>query len=208
MQSIQNLEKRPRGVYTGAIGVISESGWSQFNIPIRTLTQYDNTLEFATGGGIVIDSVVEKEFDECFVKAKGILETLKVFLGLSLCFVIFFGCAQTPKKGSGDFSSVSDDSTIIIRDYSFFPEELEAVAGQTITFYNYDAVPHEILSESAENAFDDTGIFSSEIITPDEFGFIEVPTDAVVGDVYYFYCNQLQDLMVTPNAHITVIADE
>lgn len=76
MEHIQELEQRPRGVYTGAIGYLSHNGNVHFNIPIRTVT-FQNHYELATGGGIVIDSVCEKEYEECQVKIKGILETLK-----------------------------------------------------------------------------------------------------------------------------------
>lgn len=76
MQHIDVLENRPRGVYTGAIGYFSNNGNMQFNIPIRTLTLANNILEFATGGGIVADSNVEGEFEECQIKARGILEAL------------------------------------------------------------------------------------------------------------------------------------
>lgn len=77
MKHIQNLEARARGIYTGGVGYLSDSGTAQFAIPIRTLIKHQNHLEFATGSGIVIDSIAEKEFEECHIKAKGILETLE-----------------------------------------------------------------------------------------------------------------------------------
>ena len=77
MQCIDELEQRARGVYTGAIGYISNSGHVDFNIPIRTLTVHDGRLEFATGGGIVVDSECENEYEECLVKAAGMLEAIK-----------------------------------------------------------------------------------------------------------------------------------
>ncbi len=76
MDMIENLEKRPRGFYTGAIGYFAPSG-SCFNIPIRTLTLQDNgRLSFATGGGIIADSDSQAEYEECLTKAAGILEAL------------------------------------------------------------------------------------------------------------------------------------
>lgn len=76
MKHIQNLEQRSRGVYTGALGYISDSGSTQLSIPIRTLTIHEEKLEFATGSGIVIDSIAQNEYQECQIKAKGILEAL------------------------------------------------------------------------------------------------------------------------------------
>lgn len=208
MRAIQNLENRPRGLYTGAVGVISECGWSQFSIAIRTLTQTQDRLEFATGGGIVVDSSAEAEYEECFVKARGLMEALKKFLALAVCVFFLFGCAKDPVSDSGDFDTVSDENTILIRDYTFFPEEILAAAGEVLTIYNYDVVPHELLSGSAPNAFDDTGDITSAVILPNEFGFVSVPESALEDDVYFLYCNQLQDLMATPNAKITVVAPE
>ncbi len=76
MDMIENLEKRPRGFYTGAIGYLGPHGCC-FNIPIRTLTLQDNgELKFSTGGGIVADSDIKAEYEECLTKASGILEAL------------------------------------------------------------------------------------------------------------------------------------
>lgn len=76
MEHIDFLERRPRGVYTGAIGYLSSNGNMHFNLPIRTITVFNNVLEFATGGGIVADSRVDDEYQECQIKAKGLLEAL------------------------------------------------------------------------------------------------------------------------------------
>jgi len=69
MEIIQNLELRPRGVYTGAIGFIGDS-LMQFNIAIRTLELYGEKGIFGVGGGIVIESDLNQEYEECLVKAK------------------------------------------------------------------------------------------------------------------------------------------
>lgn len=76
MQEISRLENRARGIYTGAIGLISNHGFVEFNIPIRTMTIVKNILEFSVGGGIVADSTCAGEFEECQVKAVGILGAL------------------------------------------------------------------------------------------------------------------------------------
>jgi para-aminobenzoate synthetase component I len=76
IQEIDALENRARGIYTGALGFISNNGVVDFNIPIRTLTCKNNQLEFSTGGGIVVDSDIEKEYEECMIKAAGIFEAI------------------------------------------------------------------------------------------------------------------------------------
>ena len=77
MEHIDALENRARGVYTGAIGFVSDCGNMEFNIPIRTMTVFHNKLEFAVGGGIVADSRLEDEYQECLIKAKGLLAALE-----------------------------------------------------------------------------------------------------------------------------------
>lgn len=70
MEIIRELEDRPRGLYTGAIGHIEPGGDFCFNVPIRTLV-FDAAGKgtFATGSGIVADSEPEAEFAECQLKA-------------------------------------------------------------------------------------------------------------------------------------------
>ena len=42
MEIIQQLERGPRGVYTGAIGFFSPAGEAVFNVPIRTVVLENN----------------------------------------------------------------------------------------------------------------------------------------------------------------------
>jgi para-aminobenzoate synthetase / 4-amino-4-deoxychorismate lyase len=69
MEIIRELEDGPRGVYTGAIGHIAPSGDAQFNVGIRTVVLTGNQGEMGIGGGIVADSKVDSEFEECLLKA-------------------------------------------------------------------------------------------------------------------------------------------
>lgn len=69
MRIIDNLEKRQRGVYCGAIGVISNKK-SIFNVPIRTITSYnENFYRYGVGSGIVWDSKLCEEFEELKLKS-------------------------------------------------------------------------------------------------------------------------------------------
>ena len=66
---ISELERTPRGVYTGTIGYILPNGSLHFNIAIRTITQIKEKLTLGVGGGITIGSNYEDEFNESLVKA-------------------------------------------------------------------------------------------------------------------------------------------
>lgn len=71
MEIIRGLEKRPRGAYTGAIGILGPGRRAHFNVAIRTV-QIDSTSRratYGTGGGIVWDSVAAEEWEECRTKA-------------------------------------------------------------------------------------------------------------------------------------------
>jgi para-aminobenzoate synthetase/4-amino-4-deoxychorismate lyase len=71
MEIIRELESYPRGVYTGAIGHIAPNGDSQFNVAIRTLfIGADGGAEMGIGSGVVSDSKVDAEFEECLLKAQ------------------------------------------------------------------------------------------------------------------------------------------
>lgn len=71
MQILRALERRPRNIYCGAIGFIAPSGQMRFNVAIRTLTLHaGGEAVFNVGGGIVFDSEVRSEYDECLLKAR------------------------------------------------------------------------------------------------------------------------------------------
>ncbi len=70
MRIIRELEKEPRGIYTGAIGYITPRQQACFNVAIRTLRLEAGAGELGVGGGIVYDSRDEDEFKEALLKAK------------------------------------------------------------------------------------------------------------------------------------------
>jgi para-aminobenzoate synthetase/4-amino-4-deoxychorismate lyase len=72
MAIIDQLEHEPRGIYTGAIGLVSPGGDFVLNVAIRTLV-VDATTGAATlnvGGGITWDSTAPGEYEECRQKAR------------------------------------------------------------------------------------------------------------------------------------------
>ncbi|HZF15193.1 MAG TPA: aminodeoxychorismate synthase component I [Steroidobacteraceae bacterium] len=76
MQIIAELEGRGRGAYTGTMGYLNLDGSCDFNILIRTIVREGDDLRFRAGGGIVADSVPERELEETRAKARGLLRAL------------------------------------------------------------------------------------------------------------------------------------
>lgn len=80
MQLMEQYERSKRGVYSGAIGYFSPDDDFDFNVVIRTLL-YNSTnkyLSFQVGGAITYHANAEREYEECMLKAKAILEVLGV----------------------------------------------------------------------------------------------------------------------------------
>ena len=70
MEIINELEKEPRGIYTGAIGYLMPDDDFYFNVPIRTITiDKKNQCEMGIGSGIIYESNAEAEYEECLLKA-------------------------------------------------------------------------------------------------------------------------------------------
>ena len=76
MEIISELEKTPRGAYTGSLGYIGHNGNMDLNILIRTLVKQGKHISLRAGAGIVADSNAELELEETRAKAKGILLSL------------------------------------------------------------------------------------------------------------------------------------
>ena len=76
MELIEELESFKRGLYSGSIGYITPSGDFDFNVVIRTLlyNQKERYLSCSVGGAITIQSDPEKEYQECLVKVKRIMD--------------------------------------------------------------------------------------------------------------------------------------
>jgi len=76
MQIIGELERGPRGAYTGSLGYLNRDGDLDLNILIRTFEQCGRDVRFRAGAGIVADSVAVRELDETRAKARGLLRAL------------------------------------------------------------------------------------------------------------------------------------
>src|SRR5687767_12147918 len=73
MRVIAELEAGGREAYTGAVGYASPVAGLELNVAIRTLELRDERIWMGAGGGIVADSVAERELEECFVKARPVI---------------------------------------------------------------------------------------------------------------------------------------
>ncbi|MFP4630007.1 MAG: aminodeoxychorismate synthase component I, partial [Desulfohalobiaceae bacterium] len=74
MQIIDELEPQPRHIYTGSIGYFSFAGDLDLSIAIRTVTAKAQSLVFSVGGGIVMDSDPELEYEETLHKGQTLLQ--------------------------------------------------------------------------------------------------------------------------------------
>jgi len=70
MQIIEELEKEPRGVYTGAIGYIAPDGDAVFNVPIRTIRLTGEKGAMGIGAGITHGSIPVEEWHESLLKGR------------------------------------------------------------------------------------------------------------------------------------------
>jgi aminodeoxychorismate synthase component I len=78
MQIIEELEGFRRGLYCGNIGVIAPGGGAMaLNIAIRTILMQGGRAYVYAGGGVVTDSVPEKEFEETLHKARAMMGALR-----------------------------------------------------------------------------------------------------------------------------------
>lgn len=75
-QIISELETGQRDIYCGCIFMASDNGQFDSNICIRTLLCEDGTISARAGGGIVADSTVDDEYQECFNKIQALLSAL------------------------------------------------------------------------------------------------------------------------------------
>ncbi|MDO8681881.1 MAG: aminodeoxychorismate synthase component I [Armatimonadota bacterium] len=69
MEIIRDLEREPRGVYTGTIGIFAPGGDFTCNIAIRTLVHKGGEFDLGIGSGIVWDSDPQSEYEETLLKS-------------------------------------------------------------------------------------------------------------------------------------------
>jgi para-aminobenzoate synthetase len=82
MDIIEEIEQRPRGIYSGALGFIGTNGETDLNIVIRTAVLTRETVTVGSGGAIVALSDPQREVDEVILKAQAVSKSI----GYSLSF--------------------------------------------------------------------------------------------------------------------------
>ena len=77
MEIIAELEPTARGPYCGCLGYFGFDGSADLSILIRTITASRGWLQFPVGGGIVAQSSPQREYEETWHKAEGLLRALR-----------------------------------------------------------------------------------------------------------------------------------
>ena len=73
MEIIDELEKEKRGIYAGAVGYFAANGTMDTCIVLRTAVVKDGVMYVQAGGGVVVDSDPEAEFQETVNKARALM---------------------------------------------------------------------------------------------------------------------------------------
>lgn len=78
MKIIEQLEETKRGLYSGAVGYFTPIGDFDFNVVIRSIlyNEENKYVSFSVGSAITSQSIPEKEYEECLLKAKAMHEVL------------------------------------------------------------------------------------------------------------------------------------
>lgn len=78
MKIIEEVEETKRGLYSGAVGYITPNNNFDFNVIIRSIlyNSTKNYVSYSVGGAITAQSIPEKEYEECLLKAKAMKHVL------------------------------------------------------------------------------------------------------------------------------------
>ena len=79
MEIIEEQEKTKRGLYSGAIGYFKPNNEFDFNVVIRSIlyNAKNKYISFSVGGAITSQSIIEREYEECLVKAEAMKKALQ-----------------------------------------------------------------------------------------------------------------------------------
>ncbi|CAH0990206.1 Aminodeoxychorismate synthase component 1 [Sinobacterium norvegicum] len=77
MEIIAELEQIGRSAYCGSIGYVSFNGYADSNIAIRTMVADGQHIHCWGGGGIVMDSDLDEEYQESLTKVQLLMTTLE-----------------------------------------------------------------------------------------------------------------------------------
>lgn len=77
MRTIACLEPTARGLYCGSMGFLAPGGISEWNILIRSIVASRGWLQTSVGGGITARSDPQRELEETWAKARGLVDVLQ-----------------------------------------------------------------------------------------------------------------------------------
>lgn len=79
MEIIEKYEETKRGLYSGAVGYLSPQNNFDFNVVIRSIfyNASNKYVSFSVGGAITAQSVIEREYEECLLKASAMKRALE-----------------------------------------------------------------------------------------------------------------------------------
>ena len=79
MKIIEELEVSKRGLYSGAVGYFSPQGDFDFNVVIRSIlyNEAQQYVSYSVGSAITSQSIPEKEYEECLLKASAMRQVLQ-----------------------------------------------------------------------------------------------------------------------------------
>lgn len=80
MELVEQYEPVKRGIFSGTVGYITPGGNFDFNVVIRSIMYNSKTgyLNYLVGSGITFYSDAESEYEECLLKAEGMMRALKL----------------------------------------------------------------------------------------------------------------------------------
>lgn len=76
---LEELEVVPRGIYSGSLLYLSNTGAMDCNVVIRTAIIEKDCVSIGVGGAIVEDSDPIEEYEEILLKAKGLLKSFELY---------------------------------------------------------------------------------------------------------------------------------
>lgn len=78
MKLIEEYESFKRGIFSGAVGYIAPNGDFDFNVIIRSIlyNEKESVISCPVGGAITIQSIAEKEYEECMLKVDAMRKIL------------------------------------------------------------------------------------------------------------------------------------
>jgi len=79
MEAIEKYEQTKRGLYSGSVGYFTPGGDYDFNVIIRSILYNRDSkyLSCHVGSAITSASIPVKEYEECLLKAEGMMKALK-----------------------------------------------------------------------------------------------------------------------------------